>query len=202
MISTLSSNPDTQAGWLRPNDRGRNLFMLRLLFCMKLLGICELFMQGAASSQEGARHRRTSVMTDVVVRDYVGSATAERLMDTASTLMPNTEHDDAVQASGALQTQQGPVHGGGCSATAVAGGVSSFGYAGTIGHAMLRHVKPTATITEAPRVRSSLHRRAFTWHEAANPFAQRPLPSSDGHDRVPFPCRGCASRECGRSRGP
>ena len=60
-------------------------------------------MQGAASSQEGARHRRTSVMTDVVVGDYVGD-TAERLMDTASTLMPNTEHDDAVQASGALQT--------------------------------------------------------------------------------------------------
>ena len=43
-------------------------------------------------------------MTDVVVRDDVRSATAERLMDTASTLMPNTEHDDAVQASGALQT--------------------------------------------------------------------------------------------------
>jgi len=59
------------------------------------------------------------------------------------------------------------------------GGVSSFGYAGTIVHAVLRHPvgDAMATALAAPLV---YRRRSFSWRDPPHPFVQWLVPSSDG----------------------
>ena len=69
-----------------------------------------------------------------------------------------------------------PVQVGGV-ATCGAGGVSSFGYSGTIAHAVLRCTPRHAEARTLPLV---YVRRFFPWREVPHPFAQQRTPSSDG----------------------
>ena len=67
------------------------------------------------------------------------------------------------------------------SETEAQGGVSSFGYSGTIAHAVLRSQK-TASSPSSPVSTIGSKRRAFLWRELSHPFAQRCMPpSSDGN---------------------
>ena len=73
--------------------------------------------------------------------------------------------------------------------TKAQGGVSSFGYSGTIAHAVLSSQKP-ASSPSSPHSPIVSKRRAFLWREPSHPFAQRCMPpSSDGN--VVF--RSCAA---------
>ena len=58
------------------------------------------------------------------------------------------------------------------------GGVSSFGYSGTIGHTVLRHVTIDCGHC-APRVLLVYNRTSFVWREAPHPFVQKRVPASD-----------------------
>ena len=57
------------------------------------------------------------------------------------------------------------------------GSVSSFGYSGTIAHAVMQF-DPTGSVPTVPLV-LTFTRRAFLWKEQAHPLAQRRSPSSD-----------------------
>ena len=74
------------------------------------------------------------------------------------------------------------------------GGVSSFGYSGTIAHALLQGAEESAAgAFDAQTVPPSLcafRRRAFPWREASHPFAQRRLPSADGASTFSSPAAG------------
>ena len=62
---------------------------------------------------------------------------------------------------------------------ATSGGVSSFGYAGTIAHAVLRHSR--VIVERGPSARVLRYaRRAFMWRELPHPFVQRREISSEG----------------------
>ena len=65
----------------------------------------------------------------------------------------------------------------------VDGGVSSFGYSGTIAHAVLSD-EGIAQRTELPWLLLVYNRRIFQWRDLPHPFAQRRLPSSDGGPTV------------------
>ena len=78
--------------------------------------------------------------------------------------------------AGKLQTQLGCLV-----PSARAGGVSSFGYSGTIAHAVL-----TRAVEEGFAVEASepliYKRTAFPWVDPPHPFAQRLVPSEEGED--------------------
>ena len=110
----------------------------------------------------------------------------------AQLCMLNSLLSHPLQALGALVAVQGfelgdytaaDVDGG-------AGGVSSFGYSGTIAHAVLRraggHGAARATVA-APLV---YRRRAFPWRSSPHPFVQRALPTSDGASVFRSPAAG------------
>ena len=65
----------------------------------------------------------------------------------------------------------------------VDGGVSSFGYSGTIAHAVLSD-EGIAQRTDLPWLLLVYNRRIFQWRDVPHPFAQRRLPSSDGGPTV------------------
>ena len=65
----------------------------------------------------------------------------------------------------------------------VDGGVSSFGYSGTIAHAVLSD-EGIAQRTDLPWLLLVYNRRIFQWRDLPHPFAQRRLPSSDGGPTV------------------
>ena len=66
------------------------------------------------------------------------------------------------------------------------GGVSSFGYAGTIAHAMLAaHPDGARTDVISTMLLPVMYRRhAFQWRSVPHPFAQRRLPGSDGSSAI------------------
>ena len=74
------------------------------------------------------------------------------------------------------------------------GGVSSFGYSGTIAYALLQGAAKSADVSvAAPLMPPSVcvfGRRAFPWREASHPFAQRRLPSADGASTFSSPAAG------------
>ena len=61
--------------------------------------------------------------------------------------------------------------------------MSSFGYSGTIAHAVLSH-EGIAQRTDPPWLLLVYNRRIFQWRDVPHPFAQRRLPSSDGGPTV------------------
>jgi acyl transferase domain-containing protein len=63
-------------------------------------------------------------------------------------------------------------------------GVSSFGYSGTIAHAVLQGREDAVTPPTLPRTPPTYKRRAFWWREAPHPFAQRQLASNKEFDLV------------------
>ena len=82
----------------------------------------------------------------------------------------------------------GALRGGACAlpaqvaamaSAASCGGVSSFGYAGTIGHAVLR-VAYVADERVLPPRSIAYRRRALAWRDGAHPFAQRRLLATNG----------------------
>jgi acyl transferase domain-containing protein len=59
------------------------------------------------------------------------------------------------------------------------GGVSSFGYAGTLAHTVLRHAGGDGGAAAVQRP-LAYRRRSFPWRDPPHPFAQRVISSSDG----------------------
>ena len=82
----------------------------------------------------------------------------------------------AVRGKCGLSTQISPLSTG---PSHIIGGVSSFGYSGTIAHAVLHHTGGDgATATVLPPL---VYRRpAFPWRDPPHPFVQRLIPSSEG----------------------
>ena len=60
------------------------------------------------------------------------------------------------------------------------GGVSSFGYSGTIAHALLQGASRAAAVGEGGGAPLRYRRRAFLWSEPAHPLLQRRLPAPSG----------------------
>ena len=88
--------------------------------------------------------------------------------------------------SAALPTQVGTV------GASMNGGVSSFGYSGTIAHVVMRHSGSVVGVgTPARQLVPFRRRRSFIWRDAPpHPFAQRMLPSSDGATVFRSPAAG------------
>jgi acyl transferase domain-containing protein len=74
--------------------------------------------------------------------------------------------------AGALPTQLAAM-------TLGSGGVSSFGYSGTIAHAVLRHARRDGGVA-AVLPPLEYRRRSFPWRDPPHPFVQRAIPTSDG----------------------
>ena len=71
-----------------------------------------------------------------------------------------------------------PTQACGMSAGSREGGVSSFGYSGTIAHMLLQRSAGVASGTQLPVVQLAFRRRSFTWRESAHPFIQQRIASS------------------------
>ena len=67
-----------------------------------------------------------------------------------------------------------------------AGGVSSFGYSGTIAHAVLRRTSAERAPLRTPPSLPRLRRRVFSWRATVHPFLQGCLPPADGGARLVF----------------
>ena len=69
------------------------------------------------------------------------------------------------------QTLGFPIHSA-AAITVGSGGVSSFGYSGTIAHAVLRHAANGRSLAVVPMAAHMYHRRTFAWLEVSKiPFA-------------------------------
>ena len=78
-------------------------------------------------------------------------------------------------SSGSLSTQIG-----GLPQSAPAGGVSSFGYSGTIVHAVLTRAESSTMFSDEPDPALLVYKRqAFPWADVPHPFLQRRLLSTD-----------------------
>ena len=87
----------------------------------------------------------------------------------------------------ALPTQSSPL----AKDIGAVGGVSSFGYAGTIAHTVLRQAELADGPPARERLRVVYTRRVFLWLENARPFAQTRLPpSSSRAGAYRSPCGG------------
>jgi len=71
-----------------------------------------------------------------------------------------------------------------------AGGVSSFGYSGTIAHAVLRGVASGEGARDAAPRPLAFRRRAFAWREPPHPFAQSRVGASESAVTVRSPVVG------------
>ena len=76
-------------------------------------------------------------------------------------------------ALSALPTQVCSIRGDLSSTTSTIGGVSSFGYSGTIAHSVLDH--PTGSEPEAARLPLTFQHQAFPWRDRVHPFCNNGL---------------------------
>jgi acyl transferase domain-containing protein len=69
---------------------------------------------------------------------------------------------------------------------AAQGGVSSFGYSGTIAHAVLRREANVPKSSAMVQQRPGSKRRAFMWRDAPHDFAQRLMPTESEEGTITF----------------
>ena len=92
----------------------------------------------------------------------------------------NVRVGEALRGGAACALPTGLAAMGRCEAGGLAGGVSSFGYSGTIAHALLQGASRAAAVGEGGGAPLRYRRRAFLWSEPAHPLLQRRLPAPSG----------------------
>ena len=102
-------------------------------------------------------------------------------------LNPHVEKSLHSHASCYVPTQANALTGEGRVGTEIGGGVSSFGYAGTIAHTVIRHRSADGS---PPMQLLVYERRAFPWSDLPHPFSQRRVPSTEGNIAFRSPVAG------------